>query len=70
LITVGEIGEFPEGIFNRPCGWGVGGIGVVVACVDGPAGGFRSVATVCEVLEVEDEVNGHIAIGDEVKLRW
>jgi hypothetical protein len=43
---------------------------VVVAWVDGPAGGFRSVATVCEVLAVEDEVNGHIAIGDEVKLRW
>jgi hypothetical protein len=30
MIT-GEIGEFPEGIFNRPVFWGVGGIGVDVA---------------------------------------
>lgn len=44
----------------------MGGIGVVVACVDGPGAGFRSVATVCEVLALEDEVNGHIAIGDKV----
>jgi hypothetical protein len=43
---------------------------VVVAWVDGPAGGFKSVATVWEVLALEDEVNGHIAIVDEVKLRW
>jgi hypothetical protein len=59
MIT-GEIGEFPEGIFNRPLFWGVGGIGVDVAWVDGPGVGFRSVATVWEVLAVEDDVNGHI----------